>query len=287
MTAYAQYRLAKATIERNRDLSRQKLITPKQIPDRSGRVRGGPGDLPEPDGPDGLRGQAGRARGPSRRARQAETSVRVARERLRVLGVKPDGTEPEVAGGQGRRRRARTARSPPADGRPAAEARDDPAPRPGRSRPSSPAGSAADAADPARSPRPEHLLDLGPVRRHDPRPRDDRPGRRRRHDPPDLHPGRPRRRSGSRRTSTRATSPCWPGAATAKVRFRSPAYPGRDVRGRGDLHRRPRRREEPDGQAPGPGREPRPAAQAGHVRRGRGPQPVGPHRRASSPPRPS
>jgi len=30
--------------------------------------------------------------------RQAETSVRAARERLRILGVKPDGTEPDVAG---------------------------------------------------------------------------------------------------------------------------------------------------------------------------------------------
>ena len=43
------------------------------------------------------------------------------------------------------------------------------------------------------------------------------------------------------------------------------------VQGRGDLHGRPRRREEPDHQAPGPRRKPRPRPQAGHVRRGRSP----------------
>ncbi len=32
--------------------------------------------------------------------KQAETAVRVARERLRVLGVRPDGTEPEIRGGK-------------------------------------------------------------------------------------------------------------------------------------------------------------------------------------------
>ena len=60
--------------------------------------------------------------------KQAETSVRAAQERLRILGVKPDGTEPEVERRQGRRRQARrdAPGAEPAASPPSREAGDDP-----------------------------------------------------------------------------------------------------------------------------------------------------------------
>ena len=59
MTAYAEYRLAKATIERNRDLYDQKLITPKQFERVNASYEVVQATLPEPDGRIGLRGEAG------------------------------------------------------------------------------------------------------------------------------------------------------------------------------------------------------------------------------------
>ena len=197
LTAYAKYRLASATMERNKRAPAQKLSPPssQQV---TADYEVGPGHLPEPDGPDGLRRPAGQRPQAQQASRQAETAVRVAQERLRILGVKPDGTEPRVEHGQvvGVRSR-RDASRPSTSGEDPVErqGRRDPAPRrdEGRTAPVDPVGSPptrrshADARPAAR----QHLLDLGPVRRHDPRPRDDRAGRRRRHDPPDLHPGRP------------------------------------------------------------------------------------------------
>jgi cobalt-zinc-cadmium efflux system membrane fusion protein len=99
MTAYAQYRLAIATMERNRELFAQKLITPKQFEQVKATYEVAQATY------QGLMDQMGfTARLENTRAqqakRQAETSVRAAQERLRILGVKPDGTEPEVQGGK-------------------------------------------------------------------------------------------------------------------------------------------------------------------------------------------
>ncbi len=99
MTAYAQYRLAVATIERNRELHAQQLITTKQFEKVNADFEVAQATYQS------LMDQMGyQARLANTRAhqalKQAETSVRAARERLRILGVKPDGTEPEVAAGK-------------------------------------------------------------------------------------------------------------------------------------------------------------------------------------------
>ena len=99
MTAYAQYRLARATIERNRELYAQQLITTKQF-----QQVGADHDVAESTyhslmdqiGYD-VRLEHTRAR---QALKQAETAVRAAQEHLRILGVKPDGTEPEVERGK-------------------------------------------------------------------------------------------------------------------------------------------------------------------------------------------
>ncbi|MDR3638593.1 MAG: efflux RND transporter periplasmic adaptor subunit [Isosphaeraceae bacterium] len=99
MTAYAQYRLAAATIERNRDLFAQKLITPKQFEQVNADY-----DVARATYQSLMDQMGYGARLANVRAQQAkdqaETAVRAAQERLRILGVKPDGTEPEVAGGK-------------------------------------------------------------------------------------------------------------------------------------------------------------------------------------------
>jgi cobalt-zinc-cadmium efflux system membrane fusion protein len=99
LTAYAQYRLAQATIDRNRELHAQKLITPKQFQEVTAGYEVAQATY------QGLMDQMGyEAKLANTRARQAkhqaETAVRTAQERLRIFGVKPDGTEPEVAGGK-------------------------------------------------------------------------------------------------------------------------------------------------------------------------------------------
>ena len=125
--------------------------------------------------------------------KQAETAVRAAQERLRILGVKPDGTEPEVEGGKvvGVKPDG-TLPAPPDE------------------------GAAAAAESPRRSSRTDDGEGGRRAGRRPPRcgaePKDapvstysiwapfdgtilDRemivPGRRRRHDPPDLHDGQP------------------------------------------------------------------------------------------------
>ncbi len=99
ITAYAQYRLAIATIERNRELFAQNLITPKQFQQVNADFEVAQATY------QGLMDQMGfEARLANTRAQQArnqaEAAVRVAQERLKILGVKPDGTEPEVADGK-------------------------------------------------------------------------------------------------------------------------------------------------------------------------------------------
>ena len=97
ITAYAQYRLAIATIERNRELFVQDLITPKQFQQVNANYEVAQATYQS------LMDQMGyEARLANTRTRQAkqqvEAAVRTAQERLKILGVQPDGTEPEVAG---------------------------------------------------------------------------------------------------------------------------------------------------------------------------------------------
>src|SRR5262249_18991043 len=98
MTAYAQYRLAIATIERNRDLYAQKLITPKQFEQVKASYEVAQATYQSLMDQMGYERRLANTRAQQAR-KQAETAVRAAQERLRILGVKPDGTEPEVEGG--------------------------------------------------------------------------------------------------------------------------------------------------------------------------------------------
>lgn len=99
MSAYAQYRLAQATMARNRDLHAQRLITDKQFQRVTAEyevARSAYQSLMDQTGYESrlANTRAGQA------LKQAEASVRAAQERLRILGVKPDGTEPKVEGGK-------------------------------------------------------------------------------------------------------------------------------------------------------------------------------------------
>lgn len=99
MTAYAQYRLGVATIERNRELFAQKLITPKQFEQVNADYEVAQATYQSLMDQMGYEARLANVRAQQAKA-QAETSVRAAQERLRILGVKADGTEPEVAGGK-------------------------------------------------------------------------------------------------------------------------------------------------------------------------------------------
>jgi cobalt-zinc-cadmium efflux system membrane fusion protein len=99
MTAYAQYRLAKATIDRNRDLFAQKLITPKQFEQVKADYEVAQATYQSLMDEMGYEARLANTRA-QQAWRQAETAVRAAKERLRILGVKPDGTEPYVQDGK-------------------------------------------------------------------------------------------------------------------------------------------------------------------------------------------
>jgi cobalt-zinc-cadmium efflux system membrane fusion protein len=98
MTAYAQYRLAIATIERNRELFAQKLITPKQFEQVNASYEVAQATYQSLMDQMGYETRLANTRAHQAK-KQAETSVRAAQERLRILGVKPNGTEPEVKRG--------------------------------------------------------------------------------------------------------------------------------------------------------------------------------------------
>jgi membrane fusion protein, heavy metal efflux system len=99
ITAYAQYRLGIATIERNRELFAQDLITPKQFQQVNADFEVAQATYQSLM--DQMEYEARLAYTRARQAQQqAEAAVRTAQERLRILGVKPDGTEPEVASGK-------------------------------------------------------------------------------------------------------------------------------------------------------------------------------------------
>jgi|GEM_PF-368176 len=99
MTAYAQYRLAIATMNRNRDLFAQKLITPKQFDQVKADYEVAQAAYQSLMDQMGYQNRLANTRA-QQAMRQAQTAVRAARERLRILGVKPDGTEPQIAGGK-------------------------------------------------------------------------------------------------------------------------------------------------------------------------------------------
>jgi multidrug efflux pump subunit AcrA (membrane-fusion protein) len=99
LTAYAAYRLSSVTMERNQQLIAQGVITPKQFQQVRAEFESAQATY------QGLMDQMEyNTRLANVRAQQTlrrdETAVRVARERLRVLGVKPDGTEPEIKEGK-------------------------------------------------------------------------------------------------------------------------------------------------------------------------------------------
>ena len=193
MTAYAQYRLAVATIERNRELYAQKLITPKQFQqvnadyevaqatyqslmdqmgydsaagEHPGRSRPGSRRRPRSGPPrSGCGSSASSPTAPSPRSSRARSSGSSRTGRSRAAGRAPRPS-PRSPRRSSRRRSERV------------------------KRPSSRSGARRRRDGAGRRPR-QHLLDLGPVRRHDPRPRDDRARGRRRHDAPDLHAGQP------------------------------------------------------------------------------------------------
>ena len=99
LTAYANERLAIAKMERNRELFGQGLITEKQFQEVRAEYEAAVATLQAQKEEmkftvrfENLTAQQAK--------RQAETSVGVTRERLRILGVRPDGTEPEIKGGR-------------------------------------------------------------------------------------------------------------------------------------------------------------------------------------------
>jgi membrane fusion protein, heavy metal efflux system len=99
MTAYAQYRLAVATIARERDLFAQELITPKQFQKVNADFEVAQANYQSLMDQMGFEVRLANTRAQQAR-KQAETAVRATQERLRILGVKPDGTEPEVEHGK-------------------------------------------------------------------------------------------------------------------------------------------------------------------------------------------
>jgi multidrug efflux pump subunit AcrA (membrane-fusion protein) len=99
MTAYAKYRLGQATIARNRELFAQKLITPKQFEKVQADFEVAQSAYQSLMDQTGYENRLANTRA-QQALKQAETAVRAARERLRILGVKSDGTEPRVESGK-------------------------------------------------------------------------------------------------------------------------------------------------------------------------------------------
>ncbi|MBX6315193.1 MAG: efflux RND transporter periplasmic adaptor subunit [Isosphaeraceae bacterium] len=99
ITAYAQFRLAEKTLERNRELRRSRAIPEKTYQQSLAAFEAAQATYQALM--DRLEFEAKLQRELAQQeVRQAETAVRVAQERLRVLGVKPDGTEPKVERGK-------------------------------------------------------------------------------------------------------------------------------------------------------------------------------------------
>ena len=116
MTAYAQYRLAVATMERNRELHAQKLITPKQFQQVTAEYEVAQADLPEPDGPDGLRRAGWRTPGPSRPGSRPRPRSGPPRSGCGSSGSSPTGPSRRSQRRQGPRGQARRDARRAADG---------------------------------------------------------------------------------------------------------------------------------------------------------------------------
>ena len=92
LTAYAQYRLQIATMERNRELYSQNLITTKQFEAVKAGYEVAQATYQSLMDEMGFQARLANIRAQQAR-RQAETAVRAARERLRILGVDPEESE--------------------------------------------------------------------------------------------------------------------------------------------------------------------------------------------------
>ena len=124
LTAYAQYRLAEATIDRNRELDAQSLITRKQLQQVTADFDAARATYQALIEQMGYETRIAKIRA-EQALRQAETSLRVVRERLRILGVQPandrvgrgDGppTKPSVEPESGEAPPASARPTPPVD----------------------------------------------------------------------------------------------------------------------------------------------------------------------------
>lgn len=88
LTAYAEFRLAEATIERNRELDAQHLITPKQFQEVTAHFDAARATYQALIEQMGFETRIDKIKADQAR-RQAETSLQVVRERLRIHGVQP------------------------------------------------------------------------------------------------------------------------------------------------------------------------------------------------------
>lgn len=99
ITAYAQYRLAAATISRNRDLHAQGLITEKQFLQVTAEYEVAQSAYQGLMDQTGFENRLAHTR-TEQTLKQAEVTVRATQERLRILGVNPDGSEPKSERGK-------------------------------------------------------------------------------------------------------------------------------------------------------------------------------------------
>jgi multidrug efflux pump subunit AcrA (membrane-fusion protein) len=99
LTAYAQFLLGSAKIERNRDLYKQNLITTKYFEEVSADYEVARSSYESLMDEMGYSVRLAQIRA-QQALRQAQASVRAAQEHLRILGVKADGTEPDIEAGK-------------------------------------------------------------------------------------------------------------------------------------------------------------------------------------------
>ncbi len=98
MTAYARNRLALATMNRNRELHAQNLITLKQFQQVEADYEVAQATYESLMDQMGFETKISYTRAQQLKV-QAENAVRAAQERLRILGVNPDGTDPAATTG--------------------------------------------------------------------------------------------------------------------------------------------------------------------------------------------
>ena len=129
LTAYANLRLQSENIKRKEELNKQRVITPKQF--QQARADYEMAEATYQGLMDQMEYTNKLAKVSAEQSLQrAETELRVAREQLRVLGLPPDGTEPDIKDGKvvgvlpdgslpvdgAHARRSRQARRDPAEG---------------------------------------------------------------------------------------------------------------------------------------------------------------------------